>query len=176
MSNESNNIGRAYEYAWMNALYNALKDIRKTTIIENTSLDANKKAWDLISNEMQETLKISAESAIKEICELEPLMIENENDDLVLEFQKDEQGKKGDVRDIVIKRGSISWEVGLSIKHNHEAIKHSRLSKKLDFGKEWFNVPCSNEYWNAVTPIFEKLSKNSRELKMKQDLIVLFYL
>lgn len=34
----------------------------------------------------------------------------------------------GDVRDIVIKRKDIEWEVGLSIKHNHDAVKHSRLA------------------------------------------------
>ena len=63
-----------------------------------------------------------------------------------LEFQKDGQGVKCDVRDIVVKRKDIEWEVGLSIKHNHDAVKHSRLSHKLDFGKEWFEMPCSDEY------------------------------
>ncbi len=27
----------------------------------------------------------------------------------------------------------------------------------MDFGKEWFEIPCSEEYWNAVGPIFETL-------------------
>lgn len=61
------------------------------------------------------------------------------------------------MRDIVVKRNSIEWEIGLSIKHNHDAVKHSRLSYKLDFGNEWFNVPCSDEYWKAVEPIFNRL-------------------
>ncbi len=74
-----------------------------------------------------------------------------------MEFQKDDAGTKGDVRDIVIKRGDIHWEVGLSIKHNHEAVKHSRLSHKLDFGSEWFDIPCSEQYWDEVSPIFDYL-------------------
>ena len=37
----------------------------------------------------------------------------------------------------------VAWEVGLSVKHNHDAAKHSRLSHRLDFGKEWFGSPCS---------------------------------
>lgn len=28
------------------------------------------------------------------------------------------------VRDIVVKRKDIEWEMGLSIKHNHDAVKH----------------------------------------------------
>lgn len=73
---------------------------------------------------------------------------------------------EGDVRDIVIRRNNIDWEVGLSIKHNHDAIKHSRLSHKLDFGKEWFDNPCSESYWNSVNPIFNML-KSEKEKKTK---------
>ena len=61
------------------------------------------------------------------------------------------------MRDIVVRRKDIEWEVGLSIKHNHNAIKHSRLSYKLDFGNEWFEMPCSNEYWDTIRPIFNRL-------------------
>ena len=89
-------------------------------------------------------------------------MTENDGDELHLEFQKDDAGTKGDVRDIVIKRNSIAWEVGLSIKHNHEAVKHSRLSHALDFGKEWFNIPCSEAYWTAINPIFDRLKAEKR--------------
>ena len=159
MSTKSNDQGRAYEYAWLKTLYKALADLRKTRIIENSSLLANEKAWELMNNETQETYIISAESAVNTVLELEPRMSEIDNDELTLEFQKDGQGVKGDVRDIVIKRKDIEWEVGLSIKHNHEAIKHSRLSHKLDFGKSWFGIPCSQEYWDAVTPIFDRLKE-----------------
>lgn len=159
MSTKSNDQGRAYEYAWLKTLYKALADLRKTRIIENSSLLANEKAWELMNNETQETYIISAESAVNTVLELEPRMSEIDNDELTLEFQKDGQGVKGDVRDIVIKRKDIEWEVGLSIKHNHEAIKHSRLSHKLDFGNEWYDVPCSSEYWKTVEPIFDFLKK-----------------
>ncbi len=102
---------------------------------------------------------LSADSAVKTIMELEPRMIENDGDELLLESQKDHAGEKGDVRDILIRRETIQWEVGLSIKHNHEAIKHSRLSHKLDFGQEWFGIPCSEDYWNAISPIFDTLKR-----------------
>ena len=109
------------------------------------------------AEEMKELLSASAEAAVDAVLELEPRMLEDDNDILFLEPQKDDSGIAGDVRDIVIKRNDIDWEIGLSIKHNHEAIKHSRLSHKLDFGKEWFDIPCSTHYWDDVTPIFERL-------------------
>ncbi|MEG1788049.1 MAG: HaeIII family restriction endonuclease [Kiritimatiellia bacterium] len=157
MSAISNNQGRAYEYAWIKALYNALHTIRETRIVNNSSLNANSKAWSAISSDMQTLFKISANSAVNTILELEPRMIENAGDELILEFQEDSVGTKGDVRDVVVRRGDIEWEIGLSIKHNHEAVKHSRLSHGLDFGKEWFEIPCSSTYWDAVNPIFDRL-------------------
>lgn len=159
VSTKSNDQGRAYEYAWMQTLYKALAELRKTRIVENSSLAANEKAWSLMDEDMQETFMISAGAAINTVLELEPRMAEIDNDELTLEFQKDGQGVKGDVRDIVIKRKDIEWEVGLSIKHNHDAVKHSRLSHKLDFGNEWFEMPCSDEYWDAVEPIFNILKQ-----------------
>lgn len=160
MSAKSNDQGRAYEYAWINILYKALHKIRNTRIVNNSSLDANKRAWMVMSKEMQELLEMSANSAVNTILELEPLMSEDDGE-LLLEFQQDGAGIGGDVRDIIIRRNNIRWEIGLSIKHNHEAIKHSRLSHRLDFGNKWFGIPCSNEYWDAIKPIFDRL-KNEK--------------
>lgn len=162
MSTKSNDQGRAYEYAWLKTLFESLNDIRKTRIVDNSSLKANQKSWNRMDNEMQNTLLTSAGAAIETVFELEPRLTENSNDELTLEFQKDGAGIIGDVRDIVISRDGIKWEIGLSIKHNHDAVKHSRLSHKLDFGKEWFDIPCSKEYWNTVNPIFDmlKIEKN----------------
>ena len=157
MSTSSNDQGRAYEFAWISALNQAISKIRKTAVVSNSSLEANKRAWDLMPEELKVLLSASADAAVGTVLELEPRMLEDDNDILLLESQKDDSGIAGDVRDIVIKRNDIDWEIGLSIKHNHEAIKHSRLSHKLDFGKEWFDIPCSNRYWDDVTPIFDRL-------------------
>lgn len=119
---------------------------------------------------MQKLFEISASAAINTVFELEPLIIENSTDPVILEPKKDKAGVQGDVRDIVIKRNSIQWEIGLSIKHNHEAIKHSRLSHRLDFGKEWFNHPCSESYWNDVRPIFNRLIKDKQDNRKWNEL------
>ncbi len=164
VSTNSNDYGRAYEYAWIKTLYIALQKLRKTRIIENSSLVANERAWFLMDNDRKETFMVSASSAINMILELEPKLfeMENDNDIVTLKFQKDREGMKGDVRDIVIERQDVKWEIGLSIKHNHDAVKHSRLSHTLDFGQEWFGIPCSNTYWDAVIPIFDMLKKKKQ--------------
>ncbi len=170
MSTNSNDQGRAYEYAWIKNLYVALQKYRKARIVENSSLEANRRAWDAMDDDMKNILNVSAESAVETILELEPHMVEDDSEELLLEFQKDDKGTKGDVRDIVIKRSNIQWEVGLSIKHNHEAVKHSRLSHKLDFGNEWYEIPCSNEYWKNVTPIFDMLKAKKAKGSKWSDL------
>lgn len=170
MSTKSNDQGRAYEYAWINTLYQTLSSIRKTRIVNNSSLNANKKAWDIMDSNIQELFNMSANSAVDTILELEPRMSEDDGSELLLEFQTDGAGIQGDVRDIFIKRDNIKWEVGLSIKHNHEAVKHSRLSHSLDFGKEWFDTPCSEQYWTDVKPIFDRLKVEKVKGKKWSDL------
>lgn len=170
VSTKSNDQGRAYEYAWINTLYQTLSSIRKTRIVNNSSLNANKKAWDIMDSNIQELFNMSANSAVDTILELEPRMSEDDGSELLLEFQTDGAGIQGDVRDIVIKRDNIEWEVGLSIKHNHEAVKHSRLSHSLDFGKEWFAIPCSKQYWADVKPIFDRLKAEKVKGKKWSDL------
>lgn len=170
MSANSNNQGRAYEYAWMTTLFETLEPLRETGIVCNSSYDANERAWDAISEEKQKIYAISANAAVNTIIELEPLMEEDSEDILLLEFQKDELGESGDVRDIVIRRDAIDWEIGLSIKHNHDAVKHSRLSHALDFGNEWYGVPCSGKYWNDIAPVFDMLKHEQRRKTAWSDL------
>lgn len=141
----------------MNALVAALSDKTRVEILRNKSLTANKKTWDAMPSEAKELLQISAEAAVETILRLEPRMTERAKNTLTIAFQKDQKGLEGDVRDLVLRRDEEKWEVGLSIKHNHDAVKHSRLSYKLDFGQEWFSVPCSKSYWADARPIFDRL-------------------
>lgn len=73
-----------------------------------------------------------------------------------LEIQSDQRGKAGDVRDIlaITKDGAV---IGISAKHRHRALKHSRLSGSIDFGLDWYGRPCSATYWGRVEPVFDSL-------------------
>lgn len=118
---------------------------------------------------MQKTYKESSYVAVAKIFELEPRIVEDNNDVLELLIQTDAKGKEGDVRDILIIRHNIQWEIGLSLKHNHFAVKHSRLSRRLDFGKEWYGISCSQDYWNGVNPVFDYLiTEKSKHTKFNE--------
>ena len=178
MSNQSNKTGRAYEYACLISLFNAIDKIRQVKIIENSSFTAALKSWELLTIEEQEQYLISANAIINTIFEFEPLIQEkNNNDILELQLQQDNKGETADVRDILIIRSSIGWEIGLSVKHNHFAAKHSRLSKNIDFGKKWLNIPVSQNYKHEIQPIFNYLEQekqngtNWRDLTDKEDKI-----
>ena len=173
MSNQSNNQGRAYEYVCINTLCAEINKIRSAEIIKNSAYEAATRAWNSTSDGFKYILQQSAVAAVSTIFDMEPMLLETGSDLLTLKIQTDNEGKVGDVRDIIIARSDIKWEIGLSIKHNHFAVKHSRLAKTLDFGAKWFGIPCSKQYWNSIEPIFNYLSeqkagnKNWNELPTK---------
>jgi len=160
MSRASNDNGRAYEYACLQALYEAIRKYRVVQIIENSSLVVSQLAWDRLSVQQQEIYTLSASSICSTIFALEPNILEQGEDTLEIYIQGDREGEKADVRDIIIKRNNIVWEIGLSIKHNHLAIKHSRIARTLDFGAKWYGVPCSSSYWEEVKPVFDFLEED----------------
>lgn len=159
MSNRSNDQGRAYEYITLIELFEQISSIRPAKIVENSSLVAAKSSWEGMSDIMKNLLLTSAKSFVPTTFELEPLILENDNDIVSLLIQKDVEGENGDVRDILIIRSGIQWEIGLSMKHNHFAVKHSRLSSSIDFGSKWYGYPCSQNYWSVVNPIFDYLKQ-----------------
>lgn len=175
MSSKSNDQGRAYEYICLHTLNNAIGRIRNSEIEKNSCYEAAEHAWNTLSGAEKALYTLSAKSTIDTIFALEPNIIEKENDVLKLYIQSDEHGEVADVRDIIIQRRDIVWEIGLSIKHNHMAVKHSRLGKVLDFGEKWYGIKCSDDYWNEVKPIFDFLdvekSKGTyfRDLNSKED-------
>lgn len=175
MTKASNNKGRAFEFACLNTLYDAISKIRRAKIVTNSSYNAARNAWETLNGAEKSLYTLSAISTIDTIFALEPNIVEKDDDVLNLYIQTDQQGEDGDVRDIIIERKDIVWEIGLSIKHNHMAVKHSRIAKSLDFGTKWYNIPCSKEYWEDIKPIFDFLEAEKakgtyfRELTSKQE-------
>ena len=175
MSKASNDKGRAYEYVCLRHLHEAISKIRPAQIVTNGSYQAAKSAWEKLSHGEQTLYALSAESTIETIFALEPNIVEQGTDTLSLYIQNDRHGEDADVRDIIIERKDIVWEIGLSVKHNHMAVKHSRIAKTLDFGAKWYGVPCSSAYWQDVRSTFDFLEKEKerggcfRDLKSKED-------
>ena len=163
MSKLSNNQGRAYEMAYLLSFTAAFKLYECSfNVVKNSSFFAAQRAWESVSQDMQIMFLESATAAINTLLDLEPIILENKEDELELLIQSDDKGEEGDVRDVLIIRHGIEWEIGLSVKHNHFAVKHSRLSKAIDFGEKWFGVPCSWQYWADIEPIFAYLEQEKR--------------
>ena len=95
MSANSNNQGRAYEYAWINTLFQTLNSIRETGIVCNSSYDANERAWNAISGAQRELYAISANAAVDTIIELEPLMEEDSADSMISRYKLFGSDSKG---------------------------------------------------------------------------------
>lgn len=164
MSSKSNDQGRAFEYACIIELKYRIEDKRPVTIDEE-SVMAARRAWETQSEAEQQIYLRAADAFIDTLFSAEPLILECDgNDDMVvLSINKDSDAEGGDVRDIVITRKTIRWDIGLSMKHNHFAAKHSRLSPKIDFGEKWYGLPCDDSYWNTIKPIFARLQSLKEE-------------
>ena len=156
MSNVSN--GKAFEYACLQSFYDFLSPLQEVIIEVSPHLNTAKNFFLASPDEFRSKLMLAANAASRVIIRLEPqLEHPSRNTPLYLSIQADAKGKVGDVRDVLCIRKQNNWQIGLSCKHNHHAVKHNRLSPTIDFGREWFGIPCSDVYFDAVTPLFEML-------------------
>lgn len=151
--------GKAFEYACLLALHNKYQATQTVVIQESPQLQTALNKYNSLNRAEKTNLLSAADAACRIIDRLEPQLAypSDTSDHLTLELMPDAAGQSGDVRDIVCLRLGNNWEIGLSCKHNHEAVKHSRLSDTIDFGKDWFNKNCSKAYFDEVIPIFSHL-------------------
>lgn len=157
--------GKAFEYACIKALFDKCTAKVDVNILDDINFKNTKQAFDVLSEQDKNDYFLAAKKGIEIISPLEPnLEFPDTNDELLLSIQPDKQGQKGDVRDVLCIRNEKGWNIGLSCKHNHEAVKHSRLSRTIDFGKEWLGFPVSQKYHDEINPIFDELD----ELKIKK--------
>ncbi len=170
ITNHSTTNGKAYEYACVISLQEIVSKYRNVIIEENSSMKIARERFNSISENERNTMLKSASAGINAILTMEPRIIEDGSDDLRISLQSDDAGISGDVRDVLVIRKSIDWEIGISVKHNHYALKHSRLSMDLDFGKKWFNIPCSKDYFDEIKPYFEELKQLKEQKVMWRDI------
>ena len=158
--------GKAFEFACAKAIVESDKMNSQFILDDSPQMRTAKNFFDSLDPVYKDRYLHGAQAAIRILSRLEPCLY-NGNGMLKVSLQTDAEGIDGDVRDVVCLRASDGWEIGLSCKHNHDAVKHSRLSNKIDFGKEWFGIPCSKEYFTAVGKVFDPLSEMRAESKNK---------
>ncbi|GAA9007311.1 hypothetical protein Taiwan19_14030 [Helicobacter pylori] len=170
MSDKNNNQGRAYEYAWCLALEQKLSVFKKVIVDKQNGFNAANRAYESLEKSLQERYLESAKQGVLLLLDCEPLLREvigSSQNEITLSLQKDKLGEIGDIRDILIYFDRFC--IGLSIKHNHDAVKHSRLSKDLDFGEKWLGVGVSQNYKDTIKPLFEKLENAKKEGMLWRD-------
>ncbi|WQT38257.1 HaeIII family restriction endonuclease [Helicobacter pylori] len=170
MSDKSNNQGRAYEYAWCLALEQKLSVFKKVVVDKQNGFNACYRAYESLEKSLQERYLESAKQGVLLLLDCEPLLSEvigSSQNEITLSLQKDKLGEIGDVRDILIYFDRFC--IGLSIKHDHDALKHSRLSKNLDFGEKWLGVGVSQNYKDTIKPLFERLENAKKEGMLWRD-------
>jgi hypothetical protein len=156
--------GKAFEYSLAYQYYVCLKSFGKNVeLVENSAIDVARGFYQSFANNKREEFDEAARQTIDTMLKIEPGLLaqKGNSDKLFIALQNDSEGAIGDVRDIVFHRLKPSWEIGFSAKNNNDAVKHSRLSRVLDFGKEWLGCPCSISYWEDIRPIFAFLGERA---------------
>ena len=153
--------GKAFEYALLNSFLERLQIITSVSVIENEPYLTAKKCFQYFNENEQGLYNLNASFAVNFLIDLEPRLSGgiNSSDILQLEIVSDKQGQVGDVRDVLAIRSLQKWEIGISAKNNHKAVKHSRLSNDIDFGEKWLGISCSENYFSEINPIFNKLAE-----------------
>ena len=163
MSGMQTRNGKAFGYACLNAVYKTLSASQDVVIETTKQLETAHNLYTNAPNSLRSSLDEAANAASRVVIRLEPqLSYPDGNSPLFLSLQSDAKGIAGDVRDLICIRNQNNWEIGLSCKHNHRAVKHSRLSSTIDFGRDWFGIPCTKDYFSEIAPIFEEL-RTTRE-------------
>lgn len=153
--------GKAFEYALLKEFLERLKVFTNVIAIENDPYRTALKCYLSFSEKEQNSYTLVASFAINFLIDIEPRLSHgiSDKDILQLEIISDKAGQTGDVRDVLAIRLLQKWEIGISAKNNHRAVKHSRLSKDIDFGQKWLGIPNSKTYFSEISPIFSLLEK-----------------
>lgn len=153
--------GKAFEYALLMQFKEKLSAFTQISVSENDDFDTAERYFLELDCRKQAHLRLTSSFAVNFLMDLEPRLKNalSDKDILLLALNGDAKGQSGDVRDVLTIRSLQKWEIGISAKHNHKALKHSRLSAILDFGEKWLGMPCSSQYFTEIKPVFDDLSQ-----------------
>ena len=170
MASQTKN-GKAFEYACAKVLIESLAQNQEVVLDETTAFITARNFYVSSESDVKNKMDLAARAAVKMVLKMEPVLKHPQDDSpLYLSIQEDARGIAGDVRDVVCIRRKSGWELGFSCKHNHFAVKHSRLSQTIDFGNQWFATPCSQNYFADIKPLFSALLEMKRRNVLWKDI------
>jgi len=163
MSLSQNDMGRAFEYGVALGLSERLP----ASLEDNPKLRNSKLCFERCSRREQENIVKASREAAAFLAAHDTRLSDT---GCSIYLQSDQMGREGDVRDVIVRNSSLNEEIGISAKHRHWAVKHSRLSEQIDFGFDWFGIHSSAEYFHTVTPIFRELRTRQRRRQFWHDI------
>jgi hypothetical protein len=157
--------GKSFEYGLLIQFEEKLRDKTSVKIVKNSSFDVAQNCFNQTTELEKSEFLLYASFAVNFLIDLEPRLANgiDKNDTLELEILPDKTGESGDVRDVLAIRLLQKWEIGVSAKNNHNAVKHSRLSLDIDFGQKWLGINSSKEYFDKIGLVFGDLKKIRKE-------------
>lgn len=167
--------GKAFEFACLSALaetISAKNPALVPSIVEDSSYSVARSYFSALQqqNPAHAAELLSAGNRLAELlCLAEPKLTTHESAAPVisLSLQPDAAGMAGDVRDVVISKLSsasqVAWQIGISCKHNHDAVKHPRISPTIDFGAMWLGLPLADADFSQLGEIFAQVDADKSQ-------------
>lgn len=163
MTLSQNDSGRAFEYG----IAVSFSRLLPATLQDNVQIRKAKQCF--INSELSEQKKIvqASDEVVLFILGHDKRFTDS---DCIVSMQSDQEGGKGDVRDVLVHNTKLNQTIGISAKNRHYAVKHSRLSEQIDFGFDWMGIHCSDAYSHTVVPIFRELRSRKRKGEQWKDI------
>lgn len=169
--------GKAFEYICLQVIKTKSKSLGITVnILADNSYIEGEISYNSLNSDDKNNYKLGASAALDFIFSCEPFLKDGVlATNLDLSMQADNQGQKGDVRDILMLRWVSStnkkqWNCGISCKHNHSAVKHQRVGlTNANWVKNWCpSFECSERYLSSISSISEKVEHNKNSKKWSE--------
>ncbi|MBQ6456783.1 MAG: HaeIII family restriction endonuclease [Mogibacterium sp.] len=147
-------------------------------IEENDAYRAYMNAWE--SSDKKDDLMRQVRPALAKFAQNEPYLHETGGAPLRIRFNgPDRDLDKDSFAEVLLERSDLDWAIGVSIKNDAKVLTDMRITDRNvdvylgrnenvvneieDFGDRIFGVPCSNEYFDEVNAILEKIHAHDRE-------------
>lgn len=154
--------GNAFEYACVIALHDVVSAYQKVVIINDQRMLDCKASFESFNNANRNNMVAAARSGITSILDCEPYLTASNPEGLEIRLNSASNGARGDVRDVLVSHKLTNWEIGISSKHNHNAVKHQRLSPTINFGRKWFQVDTPAFYYDELSELWRYLREQRK--------------
>lgn len=148
-------------------------------IFEDDAYKGYKEFWANADDDQKSLGLRQARPAIDRIFRKEPFVFKNEGGPLVIKFNDETRKMKDSFGELLLEREALKWRIAFSIKNDARIIASTAVADRDtaeyqdhtvnvyneidDFGDRIFGVPCSNEYFQDMNAILERISSHDKQ-------------